>query len=230
MIDAKQVLVDVIELSKQLCSVPIQGKLAYATEENFLGRLVEGYHPDAHDVCLIAKQAGHALCKVQNELTRNDLGLFIFDGYRPLRAVKDFARWIDAPVSSEKELARKSIHYPHIDKKDFAPLGYVADDVSRHNFGFAVDLTLIDLNTTEELNMGAVFDFFDELSHTTATAEDIGIDAFNNRKTLSKAMQNHNFIPYRFEFWHFDFHIKETNHPMDLSIDKSLKGLNYPPL
>ena len=111
---AKTILVDVIALSRKCCSFPIQGKLAYAGHENFIGRVIDGYFADAVDVCLLARHAAHALCTVQSDLSRTGLGLYIFDAYRPLRAVKDFAKWYVAPVSSLFEHQRQMIHYPHL--------------------------------------------------------------------------------------------------------------------
>lgn len=88
---ALSVLRDVITLSKKHCLSPIQGRLAYAGYENFIGRVIDGYSEDADDVCLLTKEAASALCDVQRELNQSGLGLYIFDAYRPLRAVKDFA-------------------------------------------------------------------------------------------------------------------------------------------
>lgn len=225
MFDPKDILVDVVALSKNQCQVQIYGHLAYATKENFIARVVNGYSPDAQDICLLTKEVAHSLCRVQNDLNNNGLGLYIYDAYRPLRAVKDFAAWFVEP-SGEEELIRKKIHYPNINKTDLAPLGYAPDTISRHNFGNAVDLTLIDLKEFRPLEMGACFDYFDELSHTNITSEEIGEAAYTNRQILSEFMQKHKFIPYEKEFWHFDYHLKEVSEPMDLPIDNTLKSLN----
>lgn len=223
---AKKILVDVVSLSEQQCETPISGKLAYACEENFIGRVIDGYCPKAADVILLAKQAANALCQVQNVLNQQGLGLYVFDAYRPLRAVKDFATWICVPVAGAHEKACQKIYYPHLEKADLVTQGYILDTVSRHNFGRAVDLTLIDLNDYSFLEMGACFDFFDELSHHTATAEQLGEAAYQNRQMLLKVMQQHNYQPYPTEYWHFDYHIIEIEEPMDLPIDASLKHLN----
>lgn len=223
---AKKILVDVVSLSEQQCETPILGKLAYACEENFVGRVIDGYCPKAADVILLAKQAASALCQVQNALNQQGFGLYIFDAYRPLRAVKDFAVWFRAPVANDYEQERQKIHYPYLEKADLVTQGYIPDTVSRHNFGRAVDLTLIDLNDHAFLKMGACFDFFDELSHHTATAEQLGEETYQNRQLLLNVMQEHNYQPYPTEYWHFDYHLIETEEPMDLPIDASLKHLN----
>lgn len=220
------VLTDVIALSKKHCRYPIQGQLAYAGCENFVGRVIDGYSADAVDVCLLSKKAAFALCDVQQALNKDGLGLYIFDAYRPLRSVKDFAKWYHLPVLNEYERVRQKIHYPQLKKNDLVAKGYVSDTTSRHNFGNAVDLTLIQLSDLSLLDMGACFDYFDELSHETATIEQIGADAYQNRQTLTHAMQQSGFILYPYEYWHFDYQEIEVSEPMDICIDASLKGLN----
>ena len=71
------ILVDVIALSEQLCKCPIEGRLAYATKENFCGKVVDGYHPDASDICLLTREAAKSLCLVQNEVLSRGRSLFI---------------------------------------------------------------------------------------------------------------------------------------------------------
>ncbi len=211
-------LIDVITLSKKICKTPIDCQLAYATPDNFLGRIVEGYHEHIKNICLMAPKAAHALCVVQNSLNEKNLGLFIFDGYRPLRAVKDFGKWMRQPVESKYELTRKEIHYPHVEKNQLADLGYVADEVSNHCFGDTVDLTLIELYSKKFLDMGACFDYFDEASHTTACAKTIGESAYKNRKILSQAMQDADYQPYEKEYWHFTYCEREISDPLDVDM------------
>ena len=221
-----QILTDVIELSKSQCQFPIFGKLAYASDENFLGRIVDGYSADADDICLLTKKTAHALCQVQNDLNQQQLGLFIFDAYRPHRAVRDFAKWFNSPSSGDYELIRKALHYPHLNKSDLALLGYVHGGISNHNFGNTVDLALISIKDCKLLDMGTIFDFFDDLSHYSANIEQIGSVACHNRLLLSKAMQQHNFAPYEKEYWHFSFYKREIETPMDLPILAQYKNLN----
>ncbi len=221
-----QNLVDVIALSKKQCAYPIGGRLAYATPENFVGRIINGYSADASDVCLMTTKAANALCQVQNHLLENNqMGLFIYDAYRPLRAVKDFAQWFHQPIVDEAEIIRKHIHYPNLEKIDLMDLGYVAQTVSKHNFGYAVDLTLIDIKTKQQLNMGACFDFFDEISHVHVQQDRIGAEAYKNRMILSEAMQRYRFMPYEYEFWHFEHEIHEIDDPIDIPITAELKAL-----
>jgi D-alanyl-D-alanine dipeptidase len=219
-------LVDVISLSKKKCEESIECHLAYATVENFLGRLVDGYHPDATQFCLLTRKAADALCHVQNSLNQHHkLGLFVFDSYRPLRAVKDFGKWMHKPIKNEHELQRKKIHYPHIEKNQLADLGYVCDDVSNHCFGDTIDLSLIHLPNKKLVHMGACFDYFDEMSHATASVKELGEEAFNNRQILTTAMQEQGFIPHEKEYWHFTFGQRDIETPMDFAITKDLEKL-----
>lgn len=215
-------LVNVIKLSETRCRVRIGCNLAYATKENFLGRIVDGYHPEAAEVALVTPKTAQALCEVQNRLNGMELGLFVFDTYRPLRAVRDFKKFMHEPVSGPYELERKQIHYPHIEKDQFAVLGYIADVVSNHCFGDTVDLSLIDLKTQQLLDMGACFDFFDELSHANVPEERIGKAAFHNRNILTQTMESAGFSPHPKEYWHFSYCEREVVEPLDFEITPDL--------
>lgn len=224
--DPKQLLVDVIALSKLRCQQPIQGELKYATRENFVGRIIDGYSPNAKDICLLTRNPAEMLCKVQDYVVNEyNYSLFILDAYRPLRAVKDWAHWFKQPPADDYELQRKKIHYPNLEKKQLAELGYVADTVSKHCFGATVDLILIDLASQQELEMGVCFDFFDELAHPTASAEQIGEQAVKNRQLLAEAMQRYGYHPYPKEYWHFDHEKVEAAEPMDIAITSDLRGI-----
>jgi len=226
-VNPMNVLVDVIALSQLLCSHPIQGQLAYATPDNFLGRIVDGYSPNASNVCLLTNKAAKQLCLAQRALNQQGLGLFIFDALRPLRAVHDFSSWYHQPIANEHEEQRKKLHFPHLAKTDLPRLGYAPEGVSRHCFGHAVDLSLIDLKTNQLLDMGTIFDYFDTASHhPEASPETIGKEAFHNRQLLSQTMQEFGFIAYPQEYWHFDYQEKELNEPVDMEISPALIGLN----
>jgi zinc D-Ala-D-Ala dipeptidase len=228
-LSALSLLIDVIALSKKHCQRPIQANLAYATRENFTARPVNGYTKGLTDLALMTKDAATALCEVQNELLQqHNLGLLIYDSYRPKRAVLDFVAWSKQAVADDEqgryELERKQIHYPRIKKNQMFELQYVAED-SQHCYGHTVDLVLIN-EKNQELDLGACFDFMDTLSHITMTAAEIGETALQNRNILSSAMKKHGFLPYPYEFWHFSFHHQMIKEPMDLAITPVLKGLN----
>jgi D-alanyl-D-alanine dipeptidase len=217
---------DVITLSTHYCKVPILGKLAYATDENFLGRIVKGYHPSAIDVCLLTHKAARALCAVQNELLKQDLSFFIYDAYRPLQAVQDFTVWFTMPIVHDKELTRKSMHYPYHRKEDLSKLGYAASNVSRHCFGNTVDGVLFCLKKKELVNMGTIFDYFDEASHLTAPSHLIGEEAYFYRQLLKETMVKYGFISLSTEYWDFEYQEREIHEPANFEIILDLKGLN----
>jgi len=204
----------------------MQGELAYATKENFLGRVVDGYLPDASRVCLLTRKAAEQLCLVQSALNRRGMGLFIFDALRPLRAVRDFGTWYGEPIQTAFEAHRKQLHFPHLDKPDLVRLGYAPDSISRHCFGHVVDLSLIDLRTNELLDMGTIFDYFDVTSHhPEASADVIGEVAFRNRQILTDTMEAFGFLGYAKEYWHFDYKETELVDPVDMEITSDLLGL-----
>jgi D-alanyl-D-alanine dipeptidase len=222
-------LVDVIALSRKNCPTPILANLAYATIDNFVGQLIDGYTPHLTDFALLIKPAALALCKVQTDLIENHaMGLLIYDTYRPQRAVKHFVRWSKQAVSDDAhgkhELEQKTKHYPHIEKSHMFELGYVAED-SQHCYGHTVDLVLVDKDGSE-LNHGVCFDYMDTLSHLTVTADDVGTEAFENRQILRSTMEKYGFIAYPKEYWHFSFQDKIIGEPMDFPITPELKGLN----
>lgn len=221
-------LVDVVALSQNKCSVSIQAKLKYATKKNFLGSIVDGYTPSAKDFALMTPTAANKLCEVQNYLLNTyGVGLLIYDAYRPKRAVNHFMFWSKESVKDAYELERKEKHYPNVEKNKFFELGYVAED-SGHCYGNTVDLTLIDIKTGNKLPMGTRFDYMDEKSHVTATADIIGEEALQHRKILNEAMIQFGFHPYEEEYWHFSYggsSGREIQEPLDIPITPEMKGL-----
>lgn len=152
---------------------------------------------------------------LSTRLCTQGLGLFIFDAFRPVRAVQDFIRWFEAPSADAYEEARKLIHYPDLTKKDLRKLGYAPSSISKHSFGHVVDLSILSLKTKELLPMGTVFDFLGPDSHLDASADQIGQDALNNRTLLLKTMQSFGFSSYPLEWWHFEQEIQEVDVLMD---------------
>ncbi|MDX1901423.1 MAG: M15 family metallopeptidase [Gammaproteobacteria bacterium] len=221
-------LIDVVALSAEKCKYPIKAKLKYATKKNFVGRPISGYHEDAKDFALMTPSAAEQLCQVQQYLNETlGLGLYIYDSYRPKRAVQDFMFWSKQPPESEYELVRKEKHYPHIRKDQLFDLGYVAED-SGHCYGNTVDLVLIDIASGRKLPMGARYDYMDTLSHIDVDLPRISEEDLANRTILSEAMQKFGFEPYQNEFWHFSYQGKagrETQEPMDVEMTAQCRGL-----
>jgi D-alanyl-D-alanine dipeptidase len=219
-------LVNVVKLSLKYCQYPIQAKLKYATNRNFVGRPIDGYK--AIDVALMTSKAARKLCAVQNSLLKNyGYGLIVYDAYRPRRAIEDFIWWSKQPVSNLYELERKIKHYPNIEKYQLFDLGYVSKD-SGHCYGNTVDLFLIDIKGNKKMDMGSRYDYMDERSHLTSNAEEIGEEAYRNRQILLEAMQKFDFEAYSKEFWHFSHQGKngrEVQTPMDMEITPEMKEL-----
>jgi zinc D-Ala-D-Ala dipeptidase len=167
--------------------------IRYYTTDNFVGSRIDGY--DAPK-CFLTRAAAAALKNVQAELARNRRSLKIFDCYRPQRAVDHFIRW--ARDSSDQKT--KSQYYPSIDKENLFKDGYLAEK-SGHSRGSTLDLTLIDLASHRELDMGTNFDFFDPLSHTINGR--IGKSQQDNRIALKSLMERHGFKNLEEEWWHF---------------------------
>jgi D-alanyl-D-alanine dipeptidase len=121
----------------------------------------------------------------------------IFDAYRPQSAVDHFKRWAKDLGATEM----KPYYYPNVEKSELFTLGYIAEK-SAHSRGAAVDLTIVDMMSGQELDMGSAFDFFGEVSHSEHT-EGLTKEQINNRLILRKAMTENGFKPLAEEWWHF---------------------------
>jgi D-alanyl-D-alanine dipeptidase len=189
---ASQPALDLVPLSEVESSIAID--VRYAGTDNFLGRPVRGY--EGQREILIAREAALALSAVQFDVRGRGLGLKVYDAYRPQTAVDDFVEWSQDPADT----LTKSFYYPDLDKPSLFELGYIAAR-SGHTLGYTVDLTLIDLQTGDELDMGSRFDYFGELSHHGAD----GLSDIQqaNRMKLRSAMEAAGFSAYEKEWWHY---------------------------
>ena len=75
----------------------------------------------------------------------------------------------------------------------------------------------------EFLDMGAIFDYFDPISHHGVSAQLIGEKAVLHREYLLQVMQKHGFIFYEGEYWHYTYHEQERAEPLDIEINDSLR-------
>lgn len=171
----------------------IQSELRYYSNNNFIGKPIDGYH---RETIIISEPAAKALAKVQGELLKNGLSLKVYDAYRPQQAVDHFVRW--AKVLNDTLM--KSQYYPDVAKKDLFKKGFIAAK-SGHTRGSTVDLTIIDQKTGRELDMGSPYDFFGKESHPFY--DGISDVQKKNRLYLRKLMLNNGFKPYENEWWHF---------------------------
>ena len=168
-------------------------EIRYYSTYNFVGTRIDGYE---EPVALLTKEAATALKKVSDELKKKGYRLKIFDAYRPQKAVNHFMRW----ALDTNDVAMKSYFYPELEKNVLFPQGYIAEH-SGHSRGSTVDLTLFDMNTEKEVDMGGTFDYFGLLSHPDY--KKITQEQYNNRMILRDAMLNNGFKPLEEEWWHF---------------------------
>jgi len=171
----------------------IKIELRYFSENNFVGTVIDGYKSGSP---ILTKEATAILKKVQNILRKQQLSLKIYDGYRPQRAVNHFWKW----AKNTNDTIIKSYYYPNVAKKDLFKEEYIATR-SRHSSGSTIDVTLVDLNTNQELDMGTPYDFFGPESWVNFD----GITELQkeNRMLLKTVMNNFGFVSYPKEWWHF---------------------------
>lgn len=180
-------------------------EIRYHSTYNFVGTRVDGY---LEPVALLTRQAADSLRAVSDDLKQQGYRLKIFDAYRPQCAVDHFMRW-GADVS---DTLMKSYFYPEVPRDSLFELGYIARR-SGHTRGSTVDLTLFDMATEKEVDMGGTFDWFGLESHpdfggNPETGQYIGngritAEQFHNRMILREAMLRHGFKAIDEEWWHF---------------------------
>ncbi|MBP6783259.1 MAG: PQQ-binding-like beta-propeller repeat protein [Verrucomicrobiales bacterium] len=149
--------------------------LPYATENNFCK--VRLYPVDR---CFLRREVAESLILAQRSLANEGFGLKIWDGYRP-RSVQ-YRMWEVSPLPN-----------------------FVGDPKrgSKHNRGAAVDVTLVDLATGEELEMPTPYDEFSPRARTGYLK--VSPAAAENRRRLQMAMRAAGFSTIDSEWWHFDF-------------------------
>ncbi|MBP5272160.1 MAG: peptidase M15, partial [Clostridia bacterium] len=98
------------------------------------------------------------------------------------------------------DLRMKPFFYPDLEKAELFEQGYIAS-MSSHSRGSTVDLTLLDMATGKELDMGSPFDYFSELSHPDS--KDVTPEQHRNRMFLQDLMVRNGFEPIDCEWWHF---------------------------
>ena len=168
-------------------------EIRYFSTYNFIGDRIDGYEEPC---ALLTKEAARALKSVSNEMIVRGYRLKIFDAYRPARAVSHFVLW----GIEDQDIRMKPYFYPDLDKEDLFSKGYIASR-SSHSRGSTVDLTLLDMQTGKELDMGSPFDFFGEISHPDYRGITDG--QYDNRMTLQNVMVRNGFVPIDCEWWHF---------------------------
>jgi len=197
----------------------IAQEMRYAGADNFTGRPLPGYGAAE---CVLRRDAAQALKRVEADLARANLGLKVYDCYRPVRAVAAMANWTRQPESPGAPARR---FFPGVEKSRLFTLGYLAAH-SAHSTGTAVDVTLIERPPRaaalernaaygpctapaaqrapdNSLDMGTGFDCFDGKSRTLSPA--ISPDQAKRRALLVAAMRRRGFHNYFREWWHFSY-------------------------
>ena len=149
--------------------------LRYATSNNFMHRLM---YPSKTRFTFLRLVAAKALQNAQSKLHEMGLGLKVFDAYRPYAVTEKF--W-------------ELVH----DER------YVANPArgSGQNRGTSVDLTIFNLNSGLELDMGTGFDNFTDTAHHSFT--DLPESVLQNRLLLKSTMEQNGFKALETEWWHY---------------------------
>ena len=168
-------------------------EIRYYSTYNFIGDRIDGYE---EPVAICTKEAARALKAVSNELNVQGYRLKVFDAYRPACAVRHFVLW----GIEDLDLRMKPFFYPDLEKQELFVKGYVASQ-SSHSRGSTIDLTLLDMATGKEVDMGSPFDMFSEISHPDYKG--VTEEQYANRMRLQKAMVRGGFVPIDCEWWHF---------------------------
>jgi D-alanyl-D-alanine dipeptidase len=179
-----------VDIQKTIPNIVLD--LRYATTNNFMGRIM---YPEQPGYTFLRLPAARALAKVQRELNSMGYGLKIFDAYRPYSVTQKF--W-------------ELVH----DER------YVADPKkgSGHNRGIATDLTIIDLETKQELKMPTGFDNFTDSAHHDFVH--LSDEVLKNRKLLKETMEKYGFKAFDTEWWHYSLPDPEKFEVLDIPFEK----------
>ena len=176
-------------------------EIRYYSTYNFIGERIDGYEEPR---ALLTKEAARALKAVSNEMIVRGYRLKVFDAYHPACAVKHFVLW----GIEDQDIRMKPYFYPDLQKQELFEKGYIAKK-SSHSRGSTVDLTLLDMSTGGELDMGSPFDLFSVVSHPDYKG--ITEQQYENRMMLQRVMVRSGFEPIDCEWWHFT--LKDEPYP-----------------
>ena len=187
-------------------------EIRYYGTYNFVGARIDGYEAP---IALLTRQAADSLKAVSDDLMAQGYRLKIYDAYRPQKGVDHFVRWA-ADLSATD---MKPYFYPDLAKSVLFEQEYIMAK-SGHTRGSTVDLTLFDMATEKEVDMGGTFDWFGPESHPdfcgnpetgqytgdnskSPKGRSITAEQFEHRMILRRAMLAHGFKPLDTEWWHF---------------------------
>lgn len=172
----------------------IQVSLKYASTDNFMGINMYGDLDKAYLVPEIAEMLKKAQSLLQN--IHPGFSLLIYDAARPLSIQQKMFNHVKG-TPQEKYIANPNVNGG----------GY-------HNYGIAVDLTIIDEHSQQPFDMGSEFDCFDEISNVgnedlLVQKNLISHEAVQNRTLLKTIMEQVGFEQNPDEWWHFQKYSKE---------------------
>ena len=195
-------------------------EIRYYGTYNFVGARIDGY---VQPTALLTRRAADSLRAVSEDLKAQGYRLKIYDAYRPQQGVDHFVRWSNAL----SDTLMKCYFYPDLDKSVLFEQEYIMEK-SGHTRGSTVDLTLFDMRTEKEADMGGTFDWFGPESHpdfcgnpetgeytgengSSPAGRSISAEQFEHRMILRRAMLRHGFKPLDSEWWHFT--LKDEPYP-----------------
>jgi len=179
---------ELIDLEKFISGIVLD--IRYATTNNFTSEQIYNLSK-----AYARKPVAESLKRAQAEFANHGVGIKIYDAYRPYSATVKFY-----------EVYRDTT--------------YVASPYkgSRHNRGCAIDMTLIDLKTGEELKMPTEYDSFKKEAWPSTPVKDPLIK--KNRDLIISVMEKHGFKVNASEWWHFDFTGWQKFEVMDIDFEE----------
>lgn len=178
---------ELINLEKHIPGIKLD--IRYATTNNFTKEKIYNLAR-----AYARKPVAESLKKAQAEFNKLGYGIKIFDAYRPYAAtVKFYEVYHDTT--------------------------YVASPYrgSRHNRGCAIDMTIFDLKTGEDLPMPTEYDSFRKEAWPSTPVKDPVIK--KNRDLIISVMEKNGFKVNGSEWWHFDFIGWQKFDVMDISFE-----------
>ena len=162
--------------------------MVYATPYNFMGRVLY----EELDEAYLVPEAMEKLKKANDLLRkqRMDLHLVVYDAARPRSIQEQMWKVVE-----------------NTDLEDFVANPYKSGG-GAHNFGVAVDVTLVDC-TGHPLPMGSEYDYFGDRSRVDLEPELVATGEITqrellNRQLLRAIMTEAGWIVEPSEWWHFN--------------------------
>lgn len=183
---------DLVDIQKIDSSLRID--LKYATNDNFMGQVLYTDIDKVYlqkEVALMLKKANQYLIKLHPSYR-----LLVYDGVRPRSVQQKMWDALDSIPITERT---KFVSNPK--------------NGSIHNYGCAVDLTIVDINGTI-LDMGAGYDDIRKIAYPKFEAQFLAEKLLSeaqvdNRKLLRLVMKKGGFYNIPTEWWHFNAFTRE---------------------